>query len=373
MQEKNPLITVAIHTLHYACSLKSLLEKEGIKVTLQNVNLSNPTIAAGVRVRIQESDLPTALRIIENPEVFSKEQLLDSNELPTILVPIDFSTHSSAACHTAFHFAKAQGATITLLHSFLDPIYSKRSQLNDSLTFDNDSVHDAATSQEINQADKLMELFENSLVEKIKTGEIPAIKFAHEISEGIPEDVINEFAREHHPLMIVMGTRNANDKARDLVGSVAAEVLDTCRYPIMTIPESAKLGDMGTLDNILFFSNFDQQDILAIDTMFHLLPPKAVNVCLVKLPSKKFNGDVEAPLWQLKNYCEEHYPIHTFAIDTMEFNSVEDDFLRIIKSNAVDLIVVPNKKKNMFARFFNPGVAHRLLFHTDMPMLVIPI
>lgn len=42
-----PLITVAIHTMHYACSLKNLLEKEGLKVTLQNVNLSNPEIAAG--------------------------------------------------------------------------------------------------------------------------------------------------------------------------------------------------------------------------------------------------------------------------------------------------------------------------------------
>ena len=63
-----PLITVAIHTMHYACSLKNLLEKEGLKVTLQNVNLSNPEIAAGVRVRIRETDLPVALRIIENKE-----------------------------------------------------------------------------------------------------------------------------------------------------------------------------------------------------------------------------------------------------------------------------------------------------------------
>lgn len=65
-----PLITVAIHTMHYACSLKNLLEKEGLKVTLQNVNLSNPEIAAGVRVRIRETDLPVALRIIENKEIF---------------------------------------------------------------------------------------------------------------------------------------------------------------------------------------------------------------------------------------------------------------------------------------------------------------
>ena len=45
----------------------------------------------------------------------------------------------------------------------------------------------------------------------------------------------------------------------------------------------------------------------------------------------------------------------------------ESDFDRF------DLIIVPNKKKNIFSRFFNPGVAHKVLFQTDIPMLVIPV
>lgn len=64
------LITVAIHTYERALALASLLEREGVKCTLQNVNLEHPTVSSGVRVRIYEKDLPQALRIIENIEIF---------------------------------------------------------------------------------------------------------------------------------------------------------------------------------------------------------------------------------------------------------------------------------------------------------------
>ena len=53
-------ITVAIHTFDRALALRSLLESEGIEVVLQNVNLTDPAVASGVRVRILESDLPLA-------------------------------------------------------------------------------------------------------------------------------------------------------------------------------------------------------------------------------------------------------------------------------------------------------------------------
>ena len=68
-------ITVAIHTFDRALALRSLLESEGIEVMLQNVNLTDPAVASGVRVRIHESDLPLALRIIENTDVFSSDSL----------------------------------------------------------------------------------------------------------------------------------------------------------------------------------------------------------------------------------------------------------------------------------------------------------
>ena len=78
-ESANRLITVAIHTYDKAVALRSLLESEGIKVTLQNVNLEQPTVSSGIRVRILESDLPLALRIIENHEIFIAQESSPDN------------------------------------------------------------------------------------------------------------------------------------------------------------------------------------------------------------------------------------------------------------------------------------------------------
>ena len=63
MEDK--LVTLAIHTFEKAQILKTILETEGIEVYIHNVNQIQPVVSAGVRVRIKESDLPHALRIIE--------------------------------------------------------------------------------------------------------------------------------------------------------------------------------------------------------------------------------------------------------------------------------------------------------------------
>ena len=61
--KKDRLITLAIHTYPKALILKGVLESQGIAVVIQNVNLLKPVISPGVRVRINEKDLPHALEI----------------------------------------------------------------------------------------------------------------------------------------------------------------------------------------------------------------------------------------------------------------------------------------------------------------------
>ena len=71
MEEK--LVTLAILTYSKAQILKTVLEGEGIETFIHNVNLVEPVISSGVRVRIKESDLPHALQIVENASWLSEE------------------------------------------------------------------------------------------------------------------------------------------------------------------------------------------------------------------------------------------------------------------------------------------------------------
>ena len=72
MEDK--LVTLAIHTYQKAQVIKTLLESNGIDVYLHNVNLIQPVVSSGVRVRIKESDLPAALKVIENTNLLDDAQ-----------------------------------------------------------------------------------------------------------------------------------------------------------------------------------------------------------------------------------------------------------------------------------------------------------
>lgn len=42
-----------------------------------------------------------------------------------------------------------------------------------------------------------------------------------------------------------------------------------------------------------------------------------------------------------------------------------------IKSNHIDIITLTSYKRNIFSRLFNPGIARKMIFHSDTPLLVI--
>ncbi len=370
------LITLSIHTYDRAVNLKNILEKEGIEVSLQNVNLTAPVVSSGVRVRIHESDLPLALRIVENIEIFTCDSSVASDKVsPVVLVPVDFSPHAVMACDYAFHIAAAHNASILILHTYIDPtMMMSNVQLTDALTFDASSGEDAVIESEINTEIKVaMDRFVKSLREKIKRGDIPAAKFRTEVREGVPEDVIGELAREVHPMLIVMGTRGAGKKERELVGSVTAEVLDTCRYPVFTVPESVQLSNLTGISNVILISDLDQEDILALDALYRLFPMRDFTVTLLNLPSKKHRAADHSAEDSLLSYCRRHYEGYSFRVDSVSGDRIAEEYQRLHHSIKPNLVVVPNRKKNIFVRLFNPGLAHKLLFSADVPMMVIPV
>lgn len=367
------LITVAIHTYEKAILLKTLLENEGVEVALQNVNLLTPVVSSGVRVRIKERDLPLALRIIENAEIFSHPQhQYDTKEVAPILVPTDFSDYSTHAAIIGFEIAHKIKSKIVFLHSFIDPSRTDNLQLTDAFSYDAvNSEEQAAVEIEINE---LMKEFTDKIKEKIKCGEIPPVKFSSIVTEGVPEESIIEFTRTNPTSLIVMGTRGAGKKEREMIGSVTAEVLDSCRVPAFTVPESAPLLSTSTISDVLFFSNLEQEDILALDSFHRMFPDHKFSITIVHIPGKKDRREtVGNAINALLSYCREHYPAYTFNVREVRLASIVDDFKEIAATQPINLIVAPNKKRNIFTRLFNPSIAHRLLFHADIPMMVIPV
>ncbi len=372
----NRLITIAIHTVEKALPLKNLLEREGIYVELNNVNLTSPTVAAGVRIRIKESDLPLALRIIENIEIFDIPARDEKPEKGgVILLPTDFSPHSDNAAKLAFKLASRLGMSIDMLHSFIAPASPQGVQLMDSYDYE---LADMAERQTIEvESTRMMEEYAAKIRGWIKSGEVPAVKFSTTVTEGIPEESILLYARDKNPQLIVMGTRGADKKEAELIGSVTAEVLDSCRIPAFTVPESVDVATVADLHKVAFVCNLEQEDMIAIDTLYRLFPDQSLEVMLIYIPGRRERNVSDAKTAQaqlnLLNYCREHFPGYGFDMRTVRLDTLIDDFKEIMQEGPFNLICVPNKKRNVFARVFNPSIAHKILFRADVPMMVIPV
>lgn len=367
------LITVAIHTYEKAILLKTLLESEGVEVALQNVNLLSPVVSSGVRVRIKERDLPLALRVIENAEIFnSAHQKRKRRETAPVLVPTDFSDYSLRAAAIGFEIANLLKTEVVFLHSYIDPFRTGNLQLSDAFSYDTVDGEERAKVE--NEVNGLMDQFTLSVKDKIKRGEIPPSKFSTIVTEGIPEESIIEFTRSTPTSLIVMGTRGAGKKEREMIGSVTAEVLDSCRIPAFTVPESTALHSIKAIRDVLFFSNLEQEDILALDSFHRLFPTHKFNLTIVHVPGKKERkSQTGQAIKALLNYCHNHYPQSEFEVREVNLPTIVDDFKAIANQQPINLIVAPNKKRNIFTRLFNPSLAHRLLFHADIPMMVIPV
>lgn len=371
MESDDKLITLAIHTYEKALILKTLLEKEGIEVVINNVNLIQPVISSGVRVRIHEKDLPLALKIIESSSniAFSQDYALKQN--PVILIPVDFSDYSLKACAIGFDFAKKLHGDVVLLHSYLLMNYG------DTMPFaGNEGDVDITTASDDKQLVKAvtgkMQDFERLLHDKITAGYLPQVNFTTAVLEGVPETTILYYAKQKNASLIVMGTRGKDKKEAELIGSVTAEVLDANKFPIFTVPEQMSCSKVSDIKNVVFFSNFNQQDLISFDQFARMLDGVSLSVTLVPI-AEDSSGDTLHALNSLLRYCQNHYRGFSFTTHIIPEARFLDDFDNFVAQHQIDLILVPNKKRNIFARLFSPSIAHRMIFHSDIPMLVIPI
>ena len=365
-------ITVAIHTYEKALALRTLLENEGINVELNNVNLEVPGFSSGVRVRIPERDLPLALRIIENKELFQHTPGAEIKE-HTILVPVDLSENSFKAACVAAGIASTVNASLVFLYSYIDPYIAGNVQFTDSLTYELGET--GAREQMVENARRLLYNFYERVRYAMKNGHIPVVKAKQIVVEGVPEDAITEYAKENMPYLIVMGTRAADKKDKDLIGSVTAEVLDEGRFTVLTVPEPLEIEDSLRPENILFMGNLDQDDILAIDALYRLYGSAQAKVTIVHMPNRRrfAMASSDKALRRLSDYCRDNFKHYHFLTVPMNQTDVEKEFDELQAKNNFDLIVVPNRHRNAFSRLFNPGLAHKILFRTDIPMLVIPV
>ncbi|WP_321437064.1 universal stress protein [uncultured Bacteroides sp.] len=370
MEEK--LVTLAILTYAKAQILKSVLEKEGIKSYIQNVDLIKPVVSSGVRLRIKESDLPHALKITES-NIWLSEDIIgekpqEKEKSNKILIPVDFSDYSMRACEFGFGFAKTFDTEVVLLHVYFTPRYMPSIPYNDVFSYqgpDEESIKNI-----IKKVNEDLNNLSVKIKSKIDSGEFPNVKFTCVLKEGIPEEEILKYAKNSSPSIIVMGTRGKNKKDADIIGSVTAEVIDRSRAIVFVVPEKTPFKIFNGVKKLAFITNFDQRDLIAFDSLMKKMTAFNFSVTLIHLTTLKDTWN-EIKLAGFKEYFHKQYPDIQIHYEVVMDDNLGQNLDSFIQQNSIDVIAITSYKRNMFARLFNPSIAMKMIFHTDTPLLVV--
>lgn len=373
MEKKNEenLVTLAILTFERAQILKTLLETEGIEVYIHNVNQIQPVISAGVRVRIKESDLSHALRIIEDSKWLNDDvETPDANEAKTkkILIPVDFSDYSMKTCEIGINYAAKIDAEVVLLHSYFTPYFPSAVPMGEAYNYD--AGEEETLQVMLKQNEKEMGSFCAQLDEKMKSGTLPKVHYECVYREGIAEEEILDYSKENNPALIIMGTRGKHQKEIDMIGSVTGEVIENNKKPVLTIPENFAFDDLSNVKDIAFGTSFNQHDVIAFDEFMELVRPFNFNIHLFNVSTSKDQWN-EIRLSGMNDYFKKQYPdakiTHTVLADGDLLAAVE----KFVKEQNIEIIALSTHRRNILARIFSPSVARKMFIHADIPLLIM--
>jgi nucleotide-binding universal stress UspA family protein len=367
--KEDKLVTLAIHTFEKAQILKAILETEGIDVYIHNVNQIQPVISAGVRVRIKESDLPHALRVIEDNKWLEEAQKeVTANQEKKVLIPVDFSDYSMKACDLGFNYAAKAGAEVMILHTFFSPYFLTDIPLGDTLAY---QVSEEETVQNIlKRVQTDMENLCTQINRKMKSGELPQVKYNYILRKGLPEEEILSYSKEYHPMLIIMGTRGKNQKDLDLIGSVTSEIIEVSKVPVLTIPENMKFEDISKYKNVAFATSYNQRDLVAFDSFMSLIKDFDMQIHIFNISriNDKWNG---VHLSDIKDYFKKQYPNATIEYTVLDDGDLLLAIEKFVRDKHIDIITLTTHRRNILSRIFNPSIARKMLFHTDTPLLIL--
>jgi len=366
MEEK--LVTLVVLPYSKAMIFKMLLDDKLIECELEDMHLIQGDTSATVRVRILEKDIPKAARELETflGQKKVKEKQEEKPIQKQILVPVDFSEASRKAARMAVQIAIHLKADLLFMHSFINPIIH-------SIPYSDIYAYDSSALFKIEHAEKTANddfmAFIKKLSEEVGKEKWRSVQTDYIIKSGYAEDDILGYARAHQPRLIVVGS-GSNQYPHGIVGSVTADIMYNANVPVLVIPKDAPEITPEQLKNILYATNFDEKDFIAIEKLMQILEPFDIQLNCVHIGEPRMNGWDMARLEGMKELLQKKYAKQNFNCMLLEGNDVLEAIDAYIAKEKVDLLSLTTHKRNMISRLFNPSLARKMVFHSNTPLLI---
>lgn len=311
-------------------------------------------------------------------QVKNQNNTSSTGDSAKVLIPVDFSTKGYIALKVGFELAKRLEKSVELIHASSFPVPSIIPQFPDDfngMNNENDEMEEMEMSMEIHSIDEhSMDRLKKTIMEMQSSSELPNINFHSVIASGMPEEVIAEYCAVTPPYVIVMATRGHEKRKEELVGSVTAEIIDHSIAPVFTVPEDYTFIGLKNIVRICVFCSFNDGDLLAIEKLMAMFGNPEIKVYLFPATDKLKEISMNIFFQNLQRKLKEEFPHSEFLIGECTDNkNLRTQAEKLFLAEKIQMILAPNKKRNAISRLFHPGLAHKILYEIDFPMLVIPV
>lgn len=368
---KPEIVILTTATYARAALIKTRLEDEGIDCFLSNVNLVQPGIAFGVKIRIFETDLVRALKIVREIEkVHGKDDYKGKKsgiKITRILVPVDFSDYSLNAAVFALLLADKLKSEVRIFHSFFNPMIDTMN-FPDGYTY---QTNMAEVYQELSRAAKKnMKKFLQNLERRTSGLLAEPARMNKKMVAGSPAEEIITETEKYKPGVIVIGTRGAGENPNEPIGNVTNSITEKTEIPILVIPEKSNFSNLDDKINVLYTTQFDETDAESIKKLMAVIAPFKFSITCVHVSPVIKNTVIIAKMKDLRAELKEMY--HNLDIDCelIQETDLLEGIKKVVSRKKIDLIALTHHKRNIFYRIFNPGVTKRILYLAEKPVLI---
>lgn len=353
-----------------AILLQARLQADGIDCFLSHENLLQAAVSMGVEIKVRESDMERALKLIDRYKEDSRNEREKSSKtlghIKRILVPVDFSTASQNAVKLAIDFAKAFGAEIRLYHVFYNPVIEV-------------APFDTSHAYHINLTNYLHEIEQNArkqmadMVQGIKkqvTKEKLKVRITQSIANGIAADEILSMSHKYRPGLIIMGSKGIGKQSEGMMGSVTLKVAAKSEVPVIALPDNSKMTSIAKIRHIMYATDFDEYDQESLRKLINLTDPLKLTLHCVHVSVGKRRTWDNVKMDALKRFINEEFNELSLKIKIIVSDDVLNGLETYIRENPVDIIALTNHSRGLLDSFFTPSITRMIMQRISKPLFV---
>lgn len=283
-----------------------------------------------------------------------------------LLLPVDFSDYSLNAMNYAIKLGEKIPSEIILAHCFPEVVEDTDLGLPPgTVVEDPQKLIREKRAEEKMILEKLKEETERRLTEEQRKN----ITITTRFEIGYAEDVLLALSEEISPDVIVMGTKSKDETIKELLGSVTSDVVRMARVPVLTIPADMDI-DLEKISNVLFVTDFSEVDYESLHKLIKLISPFKTVIYAIQFNTSHPDKWDREKKNEFQRYCMETYRNHTIEAEILYSEDFLKEIDKFIKEKNIDIIAMTRKKRNIIMSLFHPSITRKILFHTNIPLLV---